>query len=319
MRSVSRLSRGMYVAAVAATLGVLSGCGHGGSSPAVAQNAPLAAPADSFSAGSAGIASLGTQAIDRFVPATGTEFALGARFDGTESALENIPTSRCMTGRGFTLRLPSAAQVAAGYVDNSEFPDLARISSTLRFIPDGAAGPPLGASVPPAQMNRYTADLKLCSTSSVRMFAELDGKGSALQAQWMNIVRVLESSPPVRAKIPAFQSCLGAAGVPASEGLTAGSASVTSSSAQALGVFLAWESGQESQQKTEEGAFSVDAHWASVFVRCAGPVVRVVEQTQVAEKKKFLRIHYREVNALVRLASQEFAQAEHRYGTSASG
>jgi hypothetical protein len=312
----------MYVAAMAATLGVLGGCGHGSSSPAVAQNAPLAVAADSSSSVSAGIeSSLGTQAIDRFVPATGTEFALGARFDGIESALENIPTSRCMTGRGFRVRLPSAEQVAAGYVDNSEFPDLARISSTLRFIPDGAAGPPPTAPVPPAQMNGYMADLKLCSTSSTRIFAALDDAGSALQALWMNRVRMLESSPSVRATIPAFQSCLSAAGVPASEGLTAGSVSVsaTSSSQQALGVFLAWESGQESQQKTEEGIFSVDAHWASVFVRCAGPVVRVVEQAQVAEKKKFLRDHYQDVNALVRLASQEVAQAEHQYGTPASG
>lgn len=310
----------MYVAAVAATLGVVSGCGHGGASPAVAQNAPLVAPADSSSAASAGIeSSQGAQAIDRFVPATGTEFALGARLVGTESALENIPTSRCMTGRGFRVRFPSAAQMAAGYVDNSEFPDLARISSTLRFIPDDATGPPLRAPVPPAQTSKYTADLKLCSTPSVRMFGELDDMGSSLQAQWMNSVRMLESSSPVRAKIPAFQSCLGAAGVPASEGLTAGSASVTLSSARSLGVFLAWESGQESQQKTEEATFSVDAHWASVFVRCAGPVVRVLEQAQVAEKKKFLRDHYQEVNALVRLASQEFAQAEHQYGTPASG
>lgn len=273
---------------VAGLLGILSACGHDGPR--------LPAWPSSLNA---------EMVINAYVPATGAEYASGAGFREAQLQLEDISVSRCMAHRGMAAPPDTAREVAAGDVDNSQFPALGRISSTRRFIPATA-----GQGVQAGQSGgAYSTALSACDGAAGSLFQETDREGQALQARWMNDVTTIEASPPVRALLPGYQACLAEAGVPASQvpGGTAGQAS--GSSASALGNFLAWESGQE-----DRGAGTA-AHWASVFVRCARPVVRETETAQTAARKAFLRDHRAQAAGVERAACQETSRAEQQYGT----
>lgn len=291
------------MAAVAAALGVLSACGHGGPQPHT--TAPVPVPSTSASAG----------VLGQFVPATGAEFAAGARFEETEQSLQDIPVSRCMKRHGLTIPAGTASAAAAADVDNSQFPDLTRIRATSRFIPAGAR-PVQAAPAGQPDAGAYSTALKTCAAAAGSMFGPLDSAGTELQDQWMSVVSGIEASQPVRLTIPAFQRCLAGAGVPASAEQAGGTGpdGSSSSSAQALGDFLAWESGQESRQATQASVTATAARWAQVFARCAAPVVEAVEREQTAAREKFLSAHGQQVRTLGRLASQEISQAEQRYG-----
>lgn len=267
------------MAAAAVALSLLSACGHGG--PPSSARPPI------------------TPVINEYVPATGAEFAAGAAVRRTESELEYKAAARCMTGQGLTAPADTAAAVTAGDVDNSEFPDLARIAATSRFIP--------AAARLPAQVSQDSA-FGACAQKAAALFRPADAAGQALQAQWMNAVAQAEESSPVRALLPAYQACLASAGVPASEAHSGTAAQSASSSANALGNFLAWETGQESEYGTSA------AHWARIFVRCARPVVQETEKEQLKAKAAFLAGHSQQVRELEKESLDETRHAEQEYG-----
>jgi len=282
-------------------LSLLSACGSAHSG---ARRGTPSAPAGQSSPRSS---ALGTEVVDSLFPATGAQFAIGAQFAGTMLATADQITATCMARHGFHLHAEPAAEVARRFFDNSQFPDLAKISTTRTFggttLPD--PGPPPG--MPPAQKRAYTADHQRCAAAA-DPFGPFMNASRRLQSQWFTIIASIESSPPVVATLAGYRSCMEKAGVPAAQ-------VTSSSSAGAFGQFLAWESGQESHARTQAGALALDRHWAPIFATCANATVHTQEPLQLAAQKTFLRQHHQQVQALKTLAIQEAATADRQRGT----
>jgi hypothetical protein len=112
----------------------------------------------------------------------------------------------------------------------------------------------------------------------------------------------------VLGRLAGFRTCMQQAGAPAwvlNRGTT---------SAHALGGFLAWGTGAESQAKTDAARLAVDRHWAGVFVRCAGPTIKIQNGLMLARQKAFFQDHYQEVHTLQNLAPQIISAVERQYG-----
>jgi hypothetical protein len=297
-----RFRRAAGMVACVAVLSLLGACG--GTHPG-ARRGTSSAPADMSSPRSP---ALRTELVDSLFPATGAQFSIGARLVGAMQATAAKITATCMVRYGFHVRRESAAQAAGRFFDNSQFPDLAKISSTGTFgvttIPD--LGPPPG--MPRAGQRAYTADLKRCASTAADLFGPFMNASGSLQSQWFTIITRIESSPAVVAALGGYRSCMERAGVPAAR-------VTSSSSAGAFGLFLAWESGQESRARGTAGALAVDRHWAPVFASCAKAAVSTQEPLQLAAQKTFLHEHYQQVQALKSLARKEVAAAGQRHGT----
>lgn len=280
--------------AVLAAACVLAGCGQ----PASGHRATAASGA---AAGRP--AALGTEALDSFVPATAAQYATGARFDGALAALRSGAVDTCMARHGFHVRAGfglSAAAFAAIDVNNSQFPDLARIARTRSFgVGNGFARQP---GPPAARRQAYAADIAACSRAASEPFIGLLRAGSSLQDQWLTIIATVQNSPPVRARLAGFATCLEQAGVP-------------HSSAGSLGAFLAWETGVDTHAGSAAGIRAADAHWAPVFARCAGPTVSLQERLQSAKRAVFLRHNAGRVRQLETLATRVLAAAQRQART----
>jgi hypothetical protein len=242
---------------------------------------------------------VGTETMDSFIPATGAQFADGALFVGTEQALTGILTNRCMERYGFSSAgsTGSAVAIATDYVDNAQFPDLARIAKERRFIP---GQPPLDTwQPPPSEMDAYTADSKKCADTDP--FRAVRKAGDPLQRQWYDIVEGIQTSGAVTTALTGFASCMEKAGVPAD-------------SAGSLTDFEAWLSGTMSRVPVADFP-AAQAHWTGVFVPCATPVVSTQERLQLAAKTEFLQQHFTQVQALEDLASRVVRTTEQQTGT----
>jgi hypothetical protein len=243
---------------------------------------------------------IGTEAMNSFFPATGEQFADGARFVGVEQALSGILTNKCMERYGFTSTAgssASAATIATDFVDNAQFPDLARIAAEKRFIPGQM--PQDTAQPPKAEMVAYSADSKKCAGTDP--FRAVLKAGNPLQRQWYGIVEGIQTSPAVTTALTGFASCMEKAGVPAD-------------SAGSLTDFEAWLSGTMSRLPVADFP-AAQAHWTGVFVPCATPVVSTQERLQLTAKAQFLQQHFTQVHALENLASQVVTTTEQQTGT----
>jgi len=280
---------GLAVAMIAA---LLSGCGAAPAPSAIGRSAP-GTPAGRP-------APLEVAALDAFVPATAAEWADGGRFEGTINALRDASVDACMARYGFRVTVGfglSAAAFAAIYVNNSQFPDLAKIARTRSFdVGSGFKAPP---GPPASRRKAYAADDARCRAAGVQPFVGVLRAGSSLQDRWMGIVNEIQSSGPVRADLAGFASCLESKGVPAS-------------SAGSLGAFLAWETGVDTHARSLAGIHATDAHWAPIFARCAGPTVSLQERLQSARRAAFLRQNSGRVRQLEALAGQVVAAARGR-------
>jgi hypothetical protein len=293
--------------ALAAALSMLSTCAHA---------VPGARPGASHGPTRVGIAQssvLGGEVVDSYFPATGAQFTTGAQFVGTVKAVASTIMSACMMRSGFHLAGESAANASSLFFDNSQFPDLAKISRTGILNPSlltPQQGPPTG--MPAAEQQAYQSDEKRCGLAAATPFAPLSRASLSLSASWLGITGRIESSGPVVATLAGYRSCLERAGAPAAR-------VTSSSSAGSFDVFLAWVSGQESQAHGLTGAIAVDRHWAPIFVRCAKMTVAVQEPLQLARQKTFLQEHHQQVQGLQTLAIQEVAAAKRRSGSTGTG
>jgi hypothetical protein len=282
------------LAAVAA-VGLLSACGHPPAAPG-----PGGTAVPGSGAAPARPSPLAAEVLDNFVPATGAQYATGARFDGTLVALQDTSVERCMARYGFHMTAGfglSAPAFAAMDVDNSQFPDLARIARTASF--DVGSGFPPQPGPSPARRQAYAADSAGCWDMANRPFARLLQVGGALANRWLGVVNAVQTSPQVRAKLTGFASCLEAEGVPAS-------------AAGTLGAFLAWETGVDTHARNLARIHATDAHWAPIFARCARPTVTLQERLQSARRAVFLRQNYAQIRRLEALASQDIPAARHK-------
>jgi hypothetical protein len=133
-----------------------------------------------------------------------------------------------------------------------------------------------------------------------------------LQAAWINIVSGIESSTQIMASLVGYRSCMVQAGVPQTE--LSGASSV-----DALGNFLAWESGQETQARSATGRAATDRRWALVFVRCAKTTVTIQERLQSARRTVFLAEHNHQIQTMKREADALIPGLERQYGITSTG
>jgi hypothetical protein len=286
------------VALAACSLGsAVSPAAHGSGSSTVSS------ASGSASAGGQQVSSeLETQVIDRYIPATGAEFAVGARFFGQMKAFGVTATSVCMAKYGFKYPKGSAEVIAANFWANGEFPDLGWMKKNGVLAPSDLNRP----SMPPGGKTSLTppsgpgaaemADLKRCSASMKNPFAEVEKAGGSIEEQWSNVWLKIQSSQPVAAKRAEYSTCMQAAGVPASY-------------ASDFGRFMVWETGEEAQAKSDRELLAVSRKWEPIFVRCAEPTVVLQEKLQVEAKKTFVQEHFQQIKELSALAASASAEA----------
>jgi hypothetical protein len=245
------------------------------------------------------------EAVDLFVPATGAEFSAGAPLVGTITALKSAAYAICMTRSGFRVPLASAADATRQYFDNSQFPDLARISSTGVLNPGllgTASGLSPGSPTPPAGRKKaFDADDTRCQAAAQQPVRRLLDAGDRLQSPWLHVTTRIESAARVRNALRGFSLCVQQHGTPVS-------------SAGSFDGFLAWETGFEAAARSRAASIAVDRHWARVFAGCARPTVTIEERLQSAQRAVFLRAHQAQVTAVRALAVQAVAQLKQPRG-----
>jgi hypothetical protein len=276
---------------VIVTLALLSACSDPAKSagyiPAIASDPAAILPSN-----------LSAEALDSFIPASGPEYANGAQFEGLLYALQYGITNACMVRYGFnelTGHGISASAYAAQDVDNSQFPNLARIARTRSFdTGDGFQAPP---RPPQAEQKTYNTDSQRCDEAANKPFLGLLRAGSGLEDQWFVILNAIQASAPVRAKLAGFAACVESEGTPRS-------------SANSLGSFLAWETGVDTHAKTLARIHAVDRRWAPIFARCAEPTVGLQEQLQLAARTAFLQRESQQVQQFQALVGPAVSKAE---------
>jgi len=273
----------------------IAACGHVAST----DSGPATATSPAAGSGSTVQSSqLGLEALDNFVPANGAEWAQGAKFSATFDVLQSNLIHSCMTRYGFTEQTGlglSAAVLASEDVDNSQFPDLSRIVRTRSFdVGTGFKTPP---GPPKSQLQAFSSDSKRCSAAARKPFTALLGAGGGLEQQWFSIVSAVQASPQERAKLAGFAACVEQEGTPRQW-------------AASFQDFLAWTSGLGTRVTTDAARRSLNAHWALIFVRCAGPVVAMQDKLLAARRAGFLQQNYQQVRQVESLAGKVAMKVE---------
>lgn len=269
------------------TIGALAACTGSASGRHSGRSGVAASSTDSTQS-----SPIGTEALYAYFPATGAQYAIGARYRGTVGNLGDRALYPCMAKSGFDLGpIPSAQSVALSDFDNSQYPDLRTIAQTGALVPPGVApdpAPPPTASA--SYIAAYTAALHRCGTNSASqaLLSVLNKNTLSLAQQWMQKVSLIEASAGAERLAPTFESCTEQSGMQSQY-------FVGTSSADLMGSFLAWTQGEESKAAGAAQQAVAQQHWATVFVRCATPMVRLLEQEQLAAQKIFFQEHYQQI------------------------
>jgi hypothetical protein len=253
---------------------------------------------------------LDREVIDDYLPATGAEYATGARLRGIIRGIETISTDSCMRRAGFHIPRTSAAAIAAGWeqidFDNTQFPDLARAVRTITARPQfkGVNG---------RRRDAFNLNFGRCYEAAGKPFLPLTKAGDNLGASWWPIVTGVESSARVRATMPALRSCAERYGWPHSPKATIGSFS--DFAGWALGhVDYAGMRGADQAKMT-----SLSRIWWRILVTCGRPAIEVQERLQSAQRAVYIRQHLRAVGALEALVVQVITQADRPGGAAKAG
>jgi hypothetical protein len=245
------------------------------------------------------------EALYSYVPATGAQYAKGAEFSGTSSALQGDIVSACMRRSGFYVPHTSAAVYAAEDFDNSQWPNLAAISRSGMLDPGLLYGAQDVAAAH-GQRRPYQAALSRCEYVSQAIFAPVMRAGTSLLNPWIGIVNKVQASAQLRAVLAGFSSCVKHAGTPVA-------------SAGSFDYFLAWVTGLEAAAPNQSGRLAVDRHWAPIFVRCAQQTVAVQDRLELAQQAVFLQEHRQQVRALELLADGVITKLQKRYAARKGG
>jgi hypothetical protein len=300
-----KASRRICLAGIAAVLLLLvAACGS--SSRDVRRGADLAE--------GVGLSRVEIQALDYWFPATGAQATTGAQYFGLVSSLRDGPLASCMASDGASYTNYSAAQYAATFVLNADLPDLAVISRTGKFVPDTPAVHIPNPNMAGARVRAYNSDLQACQSRIVSAsHPDPDEHATALRDQWAAVMSSAESSTEVRATLPAFGACIERAGVPASV-----LANATSSSAAAFGAVEAWTDGPTSRARTTAMQDAVERHWATVFVRCARPVVAQLAPMLKTKQQSFFEQQDQQLRQLTQNAVTYVSWLRSQHGTTRS-
>jgi len=290
-------------AAVVGVVGLAAGLASIGSGSGVARPANTSRPEATRSAQAAPPypANLEAGLIGLFVPASGAQYSAGALFYGEYKAAAGKVFARCMAQAGFEVKTPSAASIARGNWDLTQFPDLSAIARAGTMPGDGL--PPVKE---PTGSSAYQAAFKRCSAASDSLFSQTINAGERLASPWIVTVTNIQGSAPVLATLPAVRSCAVRYGWPHDP---YGPDRPIDSFAGFVDWVASHLDGAGSRGVSAAQAHALDQHWAPIFVRCGRPAVTVMERLQLAEQRTFLRNHQRELAALVATAREDFAHA----------
>lgn len=253
---------------------------------------------------------LDTEVIDDFLPATGAEYTTGARLDGIIAVLKDASTDSCMARLGFHIpRLPAAViekAVANMSFDNTQFPDLAKLSRT-KMAPlyfKGVNGNRGGA---------FNVDLDRCEEAAAEPFLPLTNAGWNLGGPWWPIVTRIQSSAQVRATLPGLRSCAERYGWPH------GPKAAMSSFTDFAGWVASHIDGPGTRGADRAEMTGLGRTWSRIFVTCARPTVTTQERLLSARRAVFIQQHIRQVRALEALAWKVITEMRRPRGATGNG
>ena len=274
-----------------------------GAQPAARHPGAVHHPASSHSPSESG--RLDQEVLGNFLPATGAQYTAGAQLQ----TLENTIAAACTAKSGFTIphfRSWAASYTAQIFGDNTQFPDLAKISRAGTLGGGAVAGLPRPAG---ASRRAVGAAFSRCHNAVGRAFKPVDNAGLAMEDSWLTIVTRIQASAPVRATLPGLRSCAARYGWPA-EPYGAPDATINSFS-----DFVGWVAGYlDGAGSRGLGSAQLERHWAHVFVKCGRATVAVQQRLQSARRSAFLQQHHAQVQSLEALASRVVAGLDRKYG-----
>ena len=244
-------------------------------------------------------ADLAAGLIGRFIPASGAQYAAGARLQGAYLALESQVTSRCMAKDGFRVAPVTPASIAGQDRDLIRYPDLGAIAKA-------GALPGLGThrSGPGSGPVAFETAYKQCGAASDALFSPMVTAGGKLGAPFAATVTGIQGSAPVLATVPALRACAARHG-------WAGPGS--GQPIDSFADLATWVSGRldaaRGRQASQAAGRKTDAWWAAAFVQCGRPAVTVMEKLQLAAQRHYLAGHAGQFAALAAVAKSDFAHA----------
>jgi hypothetical protein len=287
------------IIAIMITLGRTPGTGH-------RRPGPAARPTHQAHPLSGLRSALPAEALDSYFPATGAQYTDGLAYEWNRLKITTWTFGTCMADAGFPqppFSEPESAYLDA-FPDNSSFPDLAQRARTDSMGPQNyiAANP----VAPKTAAGR--AAVRRCNAVSAKPFpfAQTDKIALHLGGQWQGIIFSIQSSARVHATQPAFAACLEAHGIPA-----AYAQQQVNASNPLFDGYFAWTD-HLSQTATSNSQLTAEDHrWTPVFVRCARPVVSLVERLQLVRRASFFRQHARQIREIMTLAADRVPVAGH--------
>lgn len=257
-----------------------------------------------------------------YFPATMAQVADGADFQQTIGTLQKELFDACIRGYGFGPQAQAIAfsnlnlmpfQAMSGYVQNQNaavgLVDLRAVAHSGMLAPLYImATRPDTSGVSPAELRAVESDQWRCWSRSRQAVTKLERQGAALQRQWnAQEIRLLDSRP-VRAATKVFSSCVTHEGAPrgASESLR-----------QFIGWLqqmvnrAEWASRMGGPQPAAQPRQAMDAHWTRVFLKCATPLVSLLQRQLPGVQQTFLQEHYGQILALEKTANQTVSTLEH--------
>lgn len=300
-------------AAVALIAAVVASVGAGHHGRTAGSASPSAGrPHRAHPAGLTGRAAvrLDNEVLGLFVPATGPQYTAGMQLEGTIKALTVTGTGRCLARHGVPIPVPPAASMAAryadDYVDNSQFPGLARISRTHVFVPDTYLFQFRPAAGQGQAFHRWFGS---CQKAATARFAPLLSAGQRLNDRtWGTLMTRATTARPVRATLGALRVCATHYGWP-SNPYGPPETAIRSFSDFADWVFGHLD-GADSRGASAATMRRLDRHWSVVFVRCGRPTLAAQDRWLAAAQAGFMRQHERQVRAVEALARRVLAGAQ---------
>ncbi|MGH3410522.1 MAG: hypothetical protein ACRDRJ_49705, partial [Streptosporangiaceae bacterium] len=238
------------------------------------------------------------------------QYTAGMQLEGTILALTVTGTARCLAGHGVTIAVPPAASMAAryadNYVDNSQFPGLARISRTHVFVPATYLFEFRPAAGQRQAFHRWFGS---CQHASAARFAPLLSAGQRLDDHaWGTLMTRVLTAPPVRATLGALRVCATRYGWP-SNPYGPPATAISSFSDFADWVFGHLD-GAGSRGASAATMGRLDRRWSVVFVRCGRPTLAAQDRWLGAAQTGFVRQHQRQVRAVDALARRVLPPTE---------
>jgi hypothetical protein len=239
--------------------------------------------------------SLDALVIAAVAPATGPMYDYGAKLIWMVRARELQGTARCMAAAGYHISDQSGPFDPAAFADNTQMPDLPRISRTHEFVPLGGLSASSYTKAEQSVSNACSAKAEVPYRRLLLLYRNLTGS-------WWRIVFRIQASPQVQAAIPALNTCATRYGFP-NDPYGASFAPIKS-----FADFMDWIAGfldgAGSRGASASTLQAVSRHWSAVFVSCARPIVGVWQRMQLAAQPSFLARHASQVRQLDQLAWQ---------------